>query len=230
MGEYAEEQLEREMGYAWGKVQRADPLPAKHGTRWTHTEEQLLQHCVNRATPWDETARRLGRTVRSCQMKAEELGLFNPNQPTKVVNSKEISVNHMHLITLLQEGYTTCRVSFPEKGTYSRDEEKTYTYKIPKDAGIAVGDRVVVYGGKELKVARVTEVHDEPQIDFKAPYALKWVVQRVDLTQYEEHAVREAAALDHLTRVQRKKEQEQLLKELFGDAEGLAALKKMING
>lgn len=197
--------------------------PSNHGAAWTPTQDKVLAAHIDNFVPMQDIARRLGRTERAIELRARHLGLepalmFNPPK------SKELTVNHMHLITLLQEGYTTVNVAFSEQ-THS-----DYTYKVPKDAGYAVGDRVVVYGGSDLKVARVTEVHDEPQVDFTKPYALKWVVQKLDLAAYDDQVAREVAALDHLNKVKRKKDQEQMLETLFGGTEGLDELKFILSG
>lgn len=62
---------------------------------------------------------------------------------------------------------------------------RVYTYKVPKDMELRVGDSVVVEVGSEYKVVTVVEVHEFPQIDYtQSSIRYKWVVSKVELAQY----------------------------------------------
>lgn len=125
-----------------------------------------------------------------------------------------------HLITLLQEGYTTCRARFAVCG-------KTYTYKLPLDMAVKVGDNVVVGVCGELKVVEIAEIDAEPVIDIRAPYALRWVVCRVDRARYDEQMIREEQAAEELAKQDRKRAKAMALEQLMGLVD-VAALKSIL--
>ena len=131
-----------------------------------------------------------------------------------------------HLLALLQENYTTIEVRFPKDGHYpdddpepwdnrprnSRDLGKTYTYKIWLTTGIDVGDKVVVDSTKKgLLVAQVVEVHAAPKIDIDASFTYKWVIQKVDTTQYESQLAKDANFDAVMLEVERTRQREMLL-------------------
>ena len=125
-----------------------------------------------------------------------------------------------HLITLLQEHYTTVDVD--------RDPATNCTYKVDKGLDLKEGDLVVVPAGTTFKVGRVTKVDAEPDIDIEAPYALKWVVQKVDTTKFDEQIRREAEAMARIKVDQRAKAREAALKELMADTT-IAELRALLN-
>lgn len=127
-----------------------------------------------------------------------------------------------HLITLLQEGYTTCRARFAVGG-------KTYTYKLPLDMGVKVGDNCVVDVSGDLKVVEIAEIDDEPVIDIRAPYALRWVVCKVDRARYDEQMIREEQAAEELAKQERKNAKAKALEQLLGLVD-VAALKAILGG
>jgi hypothetical protein len=195
---------------------------ANHGKPWTPDQDTRLRKLVRLGETNGTIAHRIGRTEYAIECRIKALGLEAVPQPIK---SKELNVKAVHLLTLLQEGYTTISV------VYSKADARSYTYKASTAMNLQPGDRVVVPANEEMKVAHVTAVHAEPQIDFTAPYALKWVVQRVDMTEYDRQCAAEAAALAELTRAQQRRAQEEALRTLFGDGMGkLAEIKALLNG
>ena len=127
-----------------------------------------------------------------------------------------------HLITLLQEHYTTVGVAF------DRDPATHYTCKVDKALDLKEGDLVVVPAGSSFKVGRVARVDAEPDIDIEAPYALKWVVQKVDTTKFDEQVRRETEAMERIKVDQRAKAREAALKELMADTT-IAELRALLN-
>ncbi len=87
---------------------------------------------------------------------------------------------------------------------YSRS---VYTFKAETNANLQVGDFALVHANDELKIVRVVEVHDTPQIDPEAHFQYKWVVQRIDLEPYR-HRLEEEKQLNrmvsHLVFVEKK--------------------------
>ena len=88
-----------------------------------------------------------------------------------------------HLISMLQTGYSTVAV------TFMTGSQGLYTYKTRES--FQVDDLAVVEVGCEMKIVRVREVHAEPQIDINLTRDYKWIVCKVDTTNYREELERE---------------------------------------
>lgn len=218
------------------KAQMSD-VPAHHGTSWSTNDLNVLRSMFHNLLTVKEMARQLGRTDLAIEMKLSYLGLdlnmrdeaqkFFPSKHYAVLpqtKKERTYVNMNHLITLLQKGYTTCEVSFRDRST-----EPTYTYKVSTKLGLKVDDQVVVYGKDNMQIAFVRTVHDEPQIDVKAPYAIKWIVCRVERADYDDQVKRETEAVKMLEQAERKQAQEQALEALLGNV-NREELMKLING
>lgn len=120
-------------------------------------------------------------------------------------------MKHKHLVALMQDNYTTIQVAF-RRDDYSRS--KGYTYKCPLDAGIAVGDKVVVDSpANGLVVVEVLSIDKAPRIDLDADFTYKWIIQKVDMAAYEEREAKEEQAMDLLLEVERVRQREILLNE-----------------
>lgn len=126
-------------------------------------------------------------------------------------------VNFNHLVTLLQQNYTTLTVRFD--GAQKGSPNHGYTYKVSNEiaATLKEDDFVVVPARDTFMVAKVLEIHDEPQIDPDTPYQLKWVVQKVDMAPYTDQIHREEEAVRLLQQAKRKKAQEEALEALLGN-------------
>lgn len=106
-----------------------------------------------------------------------------------------------HATDLIRSDITTVKVYF-EDALRSRSGEgiKPYTFKLLRNAlasdvnpfGVAKESLVVVASGDNstFKLARVTEVHENPQFDPDFDGDYKWIVAAVDLAAYQ-------ATLDH---------------------------------
>lgn len=138
--------------------------------------------------------------------------------------------NMNHLVSLLQEGYTTVKVEFGSIGQippidYVLDEpwngaqahqqparatQQRYTYKCFFDC--KVGDVVVVPPtGKGLGLATVVAVDPEPDLNFEGDIEYKWLIAKVDFTQYINVQGKETALIRGLRDVERQKERQALL-------------------
>lgn len=137
-------------------------------------------------------------------------------------------MNFNHLITLLQKDYTTVEVQFLDEAA-----SRTYTYKISNSMAAATGvDKLVVvpvYSNSTFKVAKIVAVHQEPEIDVRAPYALKWVASLVDLTAFDDQVKREKEAIDLLKKAERRRAQEAALAELLSGT-SREELMQLLNG
>lgn len=119
-------------------------------------------------------------------------------------------MNQRHLLALLQNGYTTLEVVFPNAAQESRS--KRYTYKVSLDMGVEVGDEVLVdTPSRGTTVVRVVEVHRHPKIDVNVHWTYKWVMQKVDRRAYEERLAKEEEFLEAMQHVERLHQREVLL-------------------
>jgi hypothetical protein len=125
-------------------------------------------------------------------------------------------VNFNHLVTLLQQNYTTLTVAFD--GAQKGSPNHGYTYKVSNEiaATLKKDDFVVAPARDTFMVVKVLEIHEEPQIDPDTPYALKWVVQKVDMAPYADQIHREEEAVRLLQQAKRKKAQEEALEAILG--------------
>lgn len=204
----------------------APQLPVNHGLPWNPLLDGILLDYLRQGESVSEMARKMGRTESSVSMRLEQLScrkLGTPVATPKLSKEDPMNVKMTHLLTLLQKDFTTVDVKFAGTDRY-------YTFKAPLNMTLAPGDRVVVDAADELKVACVVKVHEEPVIDFDKPYALKWVVQKVDVAAYEEQQAREAAALHMLNKSEQKRKQQAALEALLGSDADIEELKKLLNG
>lgn len=143
--------------------------------------------------------------------------------------------NLNHLVSLLQEGYTTVGVVFstlPEKvmpqsqsGSIkapwhqeapdypTAGEAKQYTYKCQfKD--VKVGDLVILpptSGGKLPSIGVIARVDDEPQLNFESGVEYKWLVDLVDTSAYDEVLRKEKEMMRVLRDAEKAKQRKELL-------------------
>lgn len=99
-----------------------------------------------------------------------------------------------NIVTLLQKNMVLVRVTFELLSNeamqalamvkdFRTANRKTYTYKAPNNLKIAIGDKVVVKVGDELKIVTVVKV-GEP-FDLNADFDYKPIVQKIDTTIYD---------------------------------------------
>lgn len=221
----------------WPLPEPTGLVASRHGAPWTSEEERQLRTMVMARTSVDQIAITLRRSITGIEAKMEKMHLRYSSFPvaipdkhyeTRNVLTERIAVNTQHLIALLQKGYTTIEVSFVRGRP---DETQKYTYKIPEEVRkrTKVDDFVVVETQHGLQVAKVKEIHEEPLIDVKAPFALKWIVCRVDRETYDDQVKRETEAVKTIERAERKAAQEKALNELLGGAMDREALQALIN-
>ena len=120
-----------------------------------------------------------------------------------------------HIVSLSQTGYKTVSVVFE----LVNDPKRAWTYKAADALELSTDDLVVVQANTSFKVGRVSEVHAEPQIDTESDIDYKWVVDKVDLTLFNQIQANEEAFLLQLKKMQQKSVQTQIqstLAEQFG--------------
>lgn len=214
----------------------------RHGAPWEMRESADVKAMYLSRTPTSQICRRTGRTVGSitsrltltfdddavyewartdpkysdlCRETRNFYTSVQQESPQVIIEEstkiRSSDARLLHIVALLQSGYTTCNVCFPNSG-------RQYTYRVPLSMGVKDNDLVVVPvhadDTSELKFGKVVVVHDEPNIDVTAPFALKWVVARVDLEQYNTQVARERDALNELKRQERARAKADAIAEL----------------
>lgn len=112
----------------------------------------------------------------------------------------------MNLTSLISDNYKTIECSYDRTSVNPLTPvrgEKMYTYKAPLDMDLQVGDAVIVNPPQGFKVVIVTKIHDAPQINPDARYEYKWIVSKVDQTQYQTRMTNEALVREKLARLKR---------------------------
>lgn len=104
-----------------------------------------------------------------------------------------------------------------------------YTYKALKSQGIAVGDFVIVdspNGGPTM--VKVTAVGTFEDLDAGAYQGYKWIVGKVDITDYTATTEKEAAFYQKVEELQRKAKAQKALEALAESLGGMDALKALM--
>ncbi len=116
------------------------------------------------------------------------------NYPPRNQEKKPMSMNLNTLAFLVRDDVTTCNVVF------ATGSQKEYIFKITRKlaAKCTVGDQLVVDTCNGLRVAELSEVHDEPQVDPEDDVDYRWAFQRVNLDLLEELVDQERLIEDRL--------------------------------
>ncbi len=124
----------------------------------------------------------------------------------------------------LLKGIVTVKVQF-DLG------RKSYTYRAPKDAGIAVGDKVIVIVRGELLMPTVVQVDEHASYENENGIVYKWIVQKVDTSWYETMLERESDFETKFSQLLAERTRIEYLKELtdtYGE-ETVKALEESVN-
>jgi hypothetical protein len=115
-------------------------------------------------------------------------------KPNVAHTIERLKMNPRHLVSLIDGEYTTVAVRFDAAS-------KLYTYKTRLK--LQRNDWVIVSVNDVLKVVQVVQVHATPQIDFEAKFDYKWVVQKVDMSDYNTTLAAEAKLVEHIDAMER---------------------------
>lgn len=159
---------------------------------------------------------------------------INPNHPltakkfaheceydTKETGEEVMNTNNM--VNCLYENLNAVQVKFNEHS------QKTYTYKTFDH--YEVGDKCIVESPNDGYV--VVEVVDTDASLLEANHRFKWVVQKVDDSNYKELNRKEDIAVKEISKLVREEKRRQTadkLKEMFGDnAQALEGVSQRLN-
>lgn len=138
--------------------------------------------------------------------------------------------NLNHLVSLLQEGYTTIGVIFaadhPSYHESKSDEvppwngqpqarsamPQVYTYKCHFEC--VPGDLVILpphQNNKLPSIGTVVRIDEEPELNFEAGIEYKWAVGRVDMKAYTDILAREKDLIKMLRDSEKRSQREKLL-------------------
>lgn len=214
--------------------------PARSGFYWEVEETDKLKVMIQKRLSITQIAALLRRSVYAVECKiavspdltalAEYLDLDYLNLPTcpqtirltqpkeTIMNSPPVKSNH--ILSLLQDNYSTVGVSFSQA---SDTVSKLYAYKTRLP--LVVGDMCVVEVGTELKVVRVTELHDFPNIDLDSNIEYKWIIQKVEREEYDSQLAKELHFIASLKAIEKEKAKAQAIADFkeFLPKEGTAA-------
>jgi hypothetical protein len=122
-----------------------------------------------------------------------------------------------HVISLLQTNYRTvaCQFLFNRDGTPANATSATkYTYKVSDKILLQPEDYCIIIAPSGVpQVVRVVSVDTKPKLDLDADFSYKWIVQKVDITAYNEQLAAEEAFREVLNDIERENQREILLKE-----------------
>ena len=137
------------------------------------------------------------------------------------------------LIALLQsDTFVTCKVRF--KHTDGQLSAKEYSYKAPITMGLEIGDEAVVNSpSKGMVVVMVTQVDDCANLDLRAGFSYKWIVQKVQVVEYLQRMAVEGAAERELrkaaTLVAKKKAMDECWEALEGNSQAMKIMEEVVS-
>lgn len=119
--------------------------------------------------------------------------------------------NSKTLASMLIEGLKTVKVCF-------NNETKKYTYKTMDD--LEIDDLVIILGPRgDFKIAKVSSVDKIPDLNPNSNKNYKWIVQKIDLTKFNELNKLEEEFADDLRELEQKSIRDNaklMLSENFG--------------
>lgn len=88
--------------------------------------------------------------------------------------------------------------------------ERLYSYKVPKGQIFQPGDLVIAEMNGVLRVLEVVVVDAEPDLDFTISSPYKWIIQKLDTTDYDERLRAEKEFLMRMTQLEQNRRQREL--------------------
>lgn len=138
------------------------------------------------------------------------------------------------IVAALQSGYVSVKVRFLQyshTSTAREWSEKLYTYKALASWNIQPDDRVIVDSPKDgLVVVKVDSVSSDPDLNFADVGNFKWIVQKIDTSQYDAVTQQEADLTHKVQALLRKQAQEKFLNDFSSALDGNPQKDEIING
>lgn len=89
-----------------------------------------------------------------------------------------------------------------------------YSYKVDTRLNLVKGDLAVVHANNGLSIVQISQVDETPQLDPKANFNYKWVVDKIDLTGFKARLDEEQALKQLLAKLNHAEQQKQLLERI----------------
>ena len=157
-----------ESGFHWGQI---------WGTWRLFDSNEQLHTCKKQSRPgW--TADSLTNLARSFSIPTTQAFDVPP------LTNKE-PIMDKNAVAFIRNDVVSLGVQFPANGANSENllDPKIYTY-LTTDRSLSVGDWVIVQVGEVFKCARVVRFTNELEIEPNATFSFKYIVGRVDPSQY----------------------------------------------
>lgn len=119
--------------------------------------------------------------------------------------------------------YTTCEAVFIS-GKLDKllhndtDGEKGYTFKVARHL-VQVGDLAVCDSKSGLAIVKIRAVHDMPIIDANAPFTYRWIVDKIDTTQYSAREAQKTHIMQMLYDLHLLEQKQTILKRVYNACE-----------
>lgn len=201
-------------------------FPRNIGKPWDLEERSRLVDLYNKGTNPERIAHLLRRSVYTIEYQIDKIMYCGQrrfledyhscilpsdwaNEQQKQTTKETTMSKPNHLISLLQNDFTTVEVLFPNSNS-------SYTYKVPLSMvqeGLKPLDMVVVPARSGFSVATVYTIHDSPQIDLDAPFEYRWIVQKVDTTAYDTRILREREFTESMKAIEKEKRKAEALED-----------------
>lgn len=119
-------------------------------------------------------------------------------------------------VELFQDNFTTATAAFVADENFTAAKNlKQYTYKVPSNMELKIGDIAVVKVGTEFKCVTITDVHETPQIEYNNnSIDYKWIVSKVDTYAYNELLLQEKEIRHNLRMLSSRKQKQNILAQL----------------
>ena len=102
-----------------------------------------------------------------------------------------------------------------------------YTFKATKQMGLTVGDLALVQAQNRLAIVAIKAVHEVPQINLDAHYEYKWVIQKVDFTDFKHNKEQDKLHKQLINRLAYVEQQQSMTERLEKAAQKDGLLKEL---
>lgn len=138
-----------------------------------------------------------------------------PKQALDWLGTNLISINeekemNNHVVELMLENFYTVGINF-------KNSSKIYTYKVAKDIELEVEDLVIVETNSGMEIVTVQRVDEGMNIDLASDIKYKFIVQKIDLTKYQEMCDTDNNVASVLAQNAAQKQKEELLARYVTD-------------
>lgn len=125
-------------------------------------------------------------------------------------------MNKHYILSLFDSGLKTVAAVF-------KGGSQVYTYKTHTD--FTVGDYAIVHTPSNgFQVVQITQVHDTPDLDPDSRVDYKWIVQKLDVTEYDKLVARDEELAVKVKDAQRNAHREQARAALLSQIPSLSVL------